>query len=71
MITLEEARDRVGAGVVFRSAAMREGRDGRPPAPGRIVRVGVWSVLVDYDGVVMSTYPADLEFSKSPVDTDH
>lgn len=62
-MTIEEAREAVGQPVVYRTAAMRDGRDRRPPEDGVISSVGDHYVHVSYSGRVMATYPEDLELA--------
>lgn len=70
-ITLNQARDGVGRRVIYRSLAMRQGRDRKEPEVGTIKRVGETMVFVDYTGQgPMATRPEDLDFENGILDAD-
>ena len=70
-ITLEQARDGIGRRVIYRSEAMRDGRDKRIPEDGTIVRVGDQYVHVAYEGGPQAaTRPEDLDFANAILDAD-
>lgn len=60
MMTLEEARNNIGAGVAYTT-------DNSPPKYGTIVRVTHLWVLVQYgEGSVKATHPRDLTLLSDP-----
>jgi hypothetical protein len=64
-MTLEEARENVGAGVVYTSTAMRRGDQPMRPEDGTIERVGEEYVFVRYGrAMVAATRAEDLELLK-------